>query len=76
MQAIPAVIHVLRMRRMQLHHALLFIPKQVFDEAHLFPVRTTSRRRDGDMLPTWANKSDYPELAATRPLNKKEAART
>ncbi len=59
MKAISAVIHILRIWRMQLHDAFLFIPEQVFYKAHLFPIRTAPRRRDRNMLPTRTNKSTY-----------------
>lgn len=76
MQAIAAVIHILRMRRMQLHHAFLFIPEQILDKAHLFPVRAAPRRRRGDMLPAWANQSADLEFTAARPLDQEQAAGT
>lgn len=76
MQAVPAVVHVLRGWRVQLHHAFLFIPKQVLDEAHLFPVRTTPRRRDGDVLPSRADQCCDLQFTAARSLNKKETTRT
>lgn len=76
MQAIATIVYILRTRRMQLHHAFLLIPKQIFDEAHFIPVWRTPWRRHRDMLPSRTDEADDLELTATRPLHVEETGRT
>ena len=44
--------------RMKLHHAVLIIPEEFFDHAHLIPIRRANRSRNGYMLPAHAVRSD------------------
>jgi hypothetical protein len=44
MQAIGMIIDVLRARRMKLNNTFLFVPKEVFDEAHFLPIRRAPGR--------------------------------
>jgi len=53
-EAAAVIVHVLGLRRMELHHALIRVPEQVFDPAHLRPRRAFAGavwQADADVLP-------------------------
>lgn len=57
-------VYITTLRRMKLHHAILWFPKPPLDFAHFFPCRTTSRSRNTDVFPTLAPRDNKSKMAA------------
>lgn len=58
MQAVFMVVDVLALRRVVLHAAILGVPEQVFDEAHLLPGWGAVWQGHADVFPSSSVRCD------------------
>lgn len=66
MQAVWVAVHVLRFWRVELHNAVLGVPKESLDIAHFVPRRHAIFERHGNVLPSFASRCDYGNYRSVR----------